>query len=82
MFRRFCTAIHQLTLALQENTKETKKMSAATDRLAASVATLSTAVDALVARLPADDSAAVNAAADQVDALTAKVNAAAPAPAA
>lgn len=54
-------------------------MSAATDRLNASIQNLTTAVDTAVAKvqaIPASDEAAVNAAADQVDALTAKLNAA------
>lgn len=57
-------------------------MSAATDRLNASIQNLTTAVDTAVAKIqaiPATDDAAVNAAADQVDALTAKLNSATPA---
>ena len=56
-------------------------MSVATDRLAASVAALSTSVDTAVAKItsapPADD-AAVSAAADQVDALKAQLDNASP----
>jgi hypothetical protein len=60
--------------------QRTKIMSAASDRLTASLAALTTSVEALVAKLsvppPADDTAAETAAADAADALTAKVNAA------
>lgn len=55
------------------------KMSQATDRLNASVSSLSTSVDTLIAVIshsPADDSPVVNAAADAVDLLKAKVDAA------
>lgn len=52
------------------------KMSQATDRLNASVAALATSVDALIAKAPPDDSPVVNAAADAVDLLKAKVDAA------
>jgi hypothetical protein len=58
---------------------EFRTMSAASDRLAASVSALTTSVDAVLAKLattPADDTAAVTAAADAVDALKAKVDAA------
>jgi len=57
-------------------------MSAALDRLTASVTTLSTSVDAAVAKitaLPGSDDTAVNALADTVDGLTAKLDAAEPA---
>lgn len=59
--------------------KDRAHMSAASDRLAASVASLATSVDVAVAKLttiPADDSAAEGAAADALDALKAKVDAA------
>lgn len=52
------------------------KMSQATDRLNASVSALATSVDALIAKAPADDSPVVSAAADAVDLLKAKVDAA------
>lgn len=59
---------------------EFRKMSAATDRLTASVVTLATTVDAamvkLTAPVPTDDTAAVTAAADAVDALNGKLVAA------
>lgn len=57
-------------------TKGQRKMSAATDRLAASVAALTTSVDALIAKPVPNDDAVVNAQADAVDALKAKVDAA------
>ena len=56
-------------------------MSAALDRLTASINTLSASVDAAVAKitaLPVSDDTAVNALADQVDALTQKLDAAEP----
>lgn len=64
-----------------------KKMSAATDRLAASASALSASVDALVTRVatipaPPPDEGPINAAADTLDALKAKVDAALPTPAA
>lgn len=52
------------------------RMSQATDRLTASVTALSSSVDALIAKAPPDDSPVVNAAADAVDLLKAKVDAA------
>jgi hypothetical protein len=60
-------------------------MSVQTDRLTASVAALTTAVDAATAEISAlqagTDDAVVSAAADAVDAATAKLTAAVPAPA-
>lgn len=58
-------------------------MSQATDRLTASITALGTSVDALIAKAATSDDAAVNTAADAVDALKRKVDAAVnPAPAA
>lgn len=51
-------------------------MSQATDRLTASVTALGTSVDALIAKASTSDDAAVNTAADTVDALKTKVDAA------
>lgn len=60
-----------------------EKMSQATDRLTASVGACTVAVEALIARIPAPappvDEAPIVAAADALDALTAKANAAIPA---
>jgi hypothetical protein len=60
-----------------------EKMSAATDRLTASVQAATVAVDALVARIPPPappvDETPIVAAADALDALTTKVNAIDPA---
>ncbi len=62
-----------------------KRMSQATDRLTASVQAASASADALIARIatipapaPSDDTA-VNAAADQIDALKTKLDATLPA---
>lgn len=54
-------------------------MSAALDRLTASVAALATSADAAIAKIsatPAGDDAAVSALADQVDQVTSKLDAA------
>lgn len=51
-------------------------MSQATDRLTSSVLALGTSVDALIAKAATSDDAAVNTAADAVDALKVKVDAA------
>lgn len=62
-----------------------EKMSQATDRLTASVNAATVAVEALIARIPAPappvDETAIVAAADALDALTVKANAAVPPPA-
>lgn len=59
-----------------------KRMSAATDRLNASVAALDASVEALIAKPSPNDDAALNATADHLDAIKAKVDAAlAPVPA-
>lgn len=58
-------------------TRKVARMSQASDRVAASLAALTTSVEALIAKpTPADDTAAENAAADALDALKAKVDAA------
>ena len=58
--------------------RELRHMSAATDKLAASVAALATSVDALLAKVaampPAEDTAAIDAAAAAVDAVKTKVD--------
>lgn len=53
-------------------------MSAALDRLNTSTTTLSTSVDTLIASAPPSDEAGINAAADALDAINAKVVAATP----
>ncbi len=56
--------------------KREKPMSAASDRLAASVANVKAAVEKLLATpIPTDDSAAENAAADALDSLAAEITA-------
>ena len=59
------------------NQKGLHRMSQATDRLAQSLVAITASVDALIAKPPPHpDDAAINAAADTVDALKAKVDAA------
>lgn len=56
--------------------RKVHKMSQATDRLTSSVLALGTSVDALISKAATSDDAAVNTAADAVDALKIKVDAA------
>ena len=69
-----CTAVLAVTIK-----KGFLRMSQASDRVNASLAGLSTSVEQLIAKpvpVPVPDEAALNAAADQIDALKAKVDAA------